>query len=583
MRIPGIPFLRSRHLPRFIVACGAVLAIAILATLASAVGWLRQQALSDSETRLAQLNLALAEQVERSFGSIETVQRTIGSVAQRGDLFEPATRERMHTYLANQEAALPQLRAFLVMDRDGDLVIESTSAQPRAYNGADRENFQMLKSGEHGDLHIGAPLFGRLSNLWLFTVSRRLEGPDGEFVGIISGNVDLSYFVEFFGAMKLGADGVISLWRNDGTYLLGSPLNERMLGRVVNQGRIHKEFLPRVEAAVLREASPIDGSDRMISFHALKDYPAFVVVSRGIDAILAPWARQAVALAILAGLAMLVLAGFGYILLRMAQAQDRLLLEAHEARAAAEHSAKAADAANRLKSRFFAGVSHDLRTPLNAISGFSDLLLAGHAGALSDKTREYVADIQKSGRHLLALISDLLDMAKIEAGRMTLVEDRFALRSLIAECARLSAPLAAKAGVQVTAAVDSEFGLRADQTRLRQILFNLLSNAIKFTPEGGHVEIAASRDAGGGLRVAVTDDGIGMDKAGIAAALEPFGQVVDEFTRQRGGTGLGLPMAKALIELHGGWLEIKSAPGQGSSFTMVLPPERVLPPVASVA
>ncbi|MFN4281123.1 MAG: ATP-binding protein [Alphaproteobacteria bacterium] len=583
MRIPGIPFLRSRHLPRFLVVSGAALLTGILAILAVAVVWLRDQALSDSETRLAQLNLALAEQVERSFGAIETVQRTIASVAQRGDLFEPATRAGMHTYLASQTAGLPQVRAFLVMDRDGDLVIDSTSAEPRAYNGADRENFQVLKSGEQGDLHIGAPLFGRLTQQWLFTVSRRLEGPDGEFSGIVTGNVDLAYFVEFFGAMKLGEDGTISLWRKDGAYLLGSPLNEPMLGRILDQGPIHKEFLPHVAAAVLRAPSPIDGTDRMISFHALKDYQAFVVVSRGMDAVLAPWVRQTAALALFAGLSILVLGGFGYVLLRMAQAQDRLLLEAHEARAAAEHSAKVAEEANRLKSRFFAGVSHDLRTPLNAIAGFSDLLLSGHGGALSDKTREYVADIRQSGRHLLELLNELLDMAKIEAGRMTLVEDRFALRSLIAECVRLSAPLAAKAGVQVKTAGETDFGLRADQTRLRQILFNLLSNAIKFTPEGGHVEIAASRAADGSLRVAVTDNGIGMDKAGIAAALEPFGQVDNGFTRHSQGTGLGLPMAKALIELHGGWLEIKSAPGKGSSFTMVLPAERVLTLAARVA
>ena len=217
MQILGIPFLRSRHLPRFIFVCGGLLILFVVAAFVTSIVWLRQQTISDMEARLAQLNLALAEQVERSFGAIETVQETISSVALRGDLLEASTRASMHTYLANQKAGLRQVQAFLVMDSNGDLVIDSTSPEPRVYNGADRENFQKLRDGKTGDIDIGAPRFGRWARGWLFTVSRRLETADGQFAGIISGNVDMSYFVDFFSEMKLGGDGVISLWRRDGT------------------------------------------------------------------------------------------------------------------------------------------------------------------------------------------------------------------------------------------------------------------------------------------------------------------------------------------------------------------------------
>ncbi len=577
MKILGIPFLRSRHLPRFILVCGGLMILTVLAMCVTAIVWLRQQAITDTEARLVQLNLALAEQVERSFGAIETVQETISSVAQRGDLFEASTRARMHAYLANQSAALPQVQAFLVMDRNGDLVIDSTSPEPRIYNGADRENFQSLREGKAGDMHIGAPLFGRLARVWLFTVSRRLETADGQFAGIISGNVDLSYFVDFFSAMKLGEDGVISLWRRDGVYLMGSPFNEKMIGRVVNQGRIHKEFLPYTDEAVLREASPVDGSARLISFHALKSYSAFVVVSRSMDAVLTPWRKQAIALGIFSGLAVLVLMGIGYVLMMMARAQDRLLLAAHEARAEAEYATKAAEKANGLRSKFFAGISHDLRSPLGAISGFSELLLGGYAGALTEKARGYAADIQASSSHLLELINDLLDMAKAEAGHLQIEDDEFALFSVVGECLRLSGAQAEEAQVTLAPYDERDIGLRADALRLRQILINLLSNAIKFTPPGGRVEISTTHAQDGTLRIAVSDTGIGLDKAELATALEPYGQVINDFTRTRQGTGLGLPMVKMLAELHGGWLDVQSAPGKGSTFTVVFPAERVLP------
>jgi signal transduction histidine kinase len=374
----------------------------------------------------------------------------------------------------------------------------------------------------------------------------------------------------------LGADGNISLWRNDGAYLTGNPFNEGLLDRFADQGLIYKEYLGRANAAVLTEHNPIDGSWRMVSFNRLRDYPVFVVVSRSVAEILAPWRRQAIALGIFSGLAILVLWLLGTMLLLMAKEQRELLLAAYDARADAEYATKAAEQANSMKSKFFAGVSHDLRTPLVAINGFSDLLLGGYAGELTEKGREYAADIQQAGTHLLTLLNDVLDLAKLEAGRLTILDDAFALNQAVTECLRLSGALADAAQVTLAPYEEQAFGVRADPLRLRQILFNLLSNAIKFTPAGGRVAIASQRAADGTLRISVSDNGIGMDKKDLATALEPYGQVVNDFTRTREGTGLGLPLVKSLIELHGGRLEVDSVPGQGSTFTVVLPADRVL-------
>jgi signal transduction histidine kinase len=576
MQVLGVPFLRSRYLPRLIVWCGSALIIGMIALFGGAIFWLHQQALRDAESRLAQLNLVLTEQVERSLQSVDTVLQTLAAVAARGDLFDPSVSSRMRTYLANQAEASPHVRAFLVMNGNGDLVIDSSNPTPRSYNGADRDNFRFLKSAETHDVHIAAPLLGRLSGEWLFTVSRRLEDGNGAFAGIISSVVDVRYFAEFFESVKLGDDSRITLWRDDGTFLVGTPFVERRLGKKHDEMTAWIAGLGGKTAGVLRQNGLVSGEERMTSFNRMKTYPTLVQVSRTIDGILSPWRGEAYALAIFALIATLILCGIGWVLLRMAKAQENLLLSAYEARAHAEYASKLAERANRQKTKFFSAVSHDLRTPLCTISGFSDLMLAGHAGPLTEKAHDYVENIQNSGKYLLELLNDLLDMGKLEAGRLTLSDDEFALRSVVMECLRQSAALSTAARVALAPYAENAFGLRADPLRMRQILFNLLSNAIKFTPAGGRVEIATTRASDGSLRIAVSDSGIGMSHDEINTALEPYGQVRNDFTRTREGTGLGLPLVKALVDMHGGRLEIESEAGKGTTVTVVLPSNRVL-------
>lgn len=576
MQVSGLPFLRTRHLPRLILWCGGGLIAALIALFGGAIVWLHDQAIAEAESRLAQLNLVLAEQSERSFGAIDTVLDTVASVARRGDLFKPDMRDRIQAYLASQSEALPQARAFVVMDSNGDLAIDSTSRLTRAYNGADRENFQFLQRRD-GYFHIALPLLGRLSGEWLFTISRRLENPDGSFAGIIASTIDLGYFTRFYEAVKLGDDALISLWRDDGGMLVSWPFAADRLARHYPRMRAVAAGIANGEGVAVQGESPLDAQERLMAFRKLKDYPAFMVVSRTRDGVLAAWREKAFAIAAFGVAAILVLAGLGAVLLAMARAQEGLLLSAYEARAHAEYASKLAERANRQKTKFFSAVSHDLRTPLCTISGFSDLLLAGHAGALSDKARDYAQNIQSCGKYLLELLNDLLDMGKIEAGRLTLTDDEFALRSVVLDCLRQSAALAMASRVALAPYEERAFGLRADPLRLRQILLNLLSNAVKFTPAGGRVEVVTALAADGGLRISVIDSGIGMSREEVATALEPYGQVSNDFTRRRDGTGLGLPLVKALAEMHGGALEIDSEPGKGSTVTVTMPADRVLP------
>ena len=233
--------------------------------------------------------------------------------------------------------------------------------------------------------------------------------------------------------------------------------------------------------------------------------------------------------------------------------------------------------ASRAKSAFLANMSHELRTPLNAIIGFSEIMKDQHLGPVQNpRYLSYVGDIHASGRHLLSIINDVLDLAKIEAGKMSLdgAEEFDVAASVTAALAMLSG-LGEKYGVQVI------LGLRSDGARLvavermvRQIVINLVGNAIKFTPEGGKVHIEGGAAADGGYRLLVRDSGVGMNEREIANALVPFGQNATHMSAKHDGTGLGLPLAKAMMELHGGQLAIESHPGRGTTVSLDFPPAR---------
>jgi signal transduction histidine kinase len=227
--------------------------------------------------------------------------------------------------------------------------------------------------------------------------------------------------------------------------------------------------------------------------------------------------------------------------------------------------------ANEHKSQFLANMSHELRTPLNAVIGFSEVLLERMFGELNEKQEEYLNDILSSGRHLLSLINDILDLSKIEAGRMELEAVDFDLPHAIDNALVLVRERAARHGLALDTAVDARLGtVRGDERKIKQVLLNLLSNAVKFTPEGGRIQVRAAR-VDGAAEISVTDTGVGIAPEDQEAVFEEFRQVGTDYAKKREGTGLGLALARRFVELHGGRMWVKSHLGEGSTFTFTIP------------
>ncbi|HUT48686.1 MAG TPA: PAS-domain containing protein [Alphaproteobacteria bacterium] len=264
--------------------------------------------------------------------------------------------------------------------------------------------------------------------------------------------------------------------------------------------------------------------------------------------------------------------------------QARLEAQGGELRQLAEHLAQARDvanAANKAKSDFLANMSHELRTPLNAIIGFSEIMNAELLGPLGTPAyRQYASDIHESGAHLLSLINDILDLSKIEAGRMDLVEERMVVGEVIEASIRIIRERAQAAQLALVCEIPKDMPtLFADERAIKQILLNLLSNAVKFTEPGGQVTIAAQMTAAGGIALSVSDTGVGMSAAEIKQALFPFSQVDSSLARKHEGTGLGLPLARSMTEVHGGDFTIHSEPERGTTVTVTMPADRVLAPI----
>lgn len=459
----------------------------------------------------------------------------------------------------------------VVTDEHGEVVRQSLPG--RAGSVADTAHFQAAAREDSGRLVVGQPMIGRLSGKPTLPLARRINKPDGSFGGIATVALDHGYFARVYGQFKLGRGGFIMLAGTDGLVRVNLGASG---ADAVGQRIGSPELLQRIalQAVGSYKASEAPGTPpQIVSYRVLGQYPLVVVIGRSVDDALAQIRDHESAYA--AGtllLCALVWASFGMLGWQMVR-QRREGLQLQEANLRTE-------AANRVKSDFVANMTHELRTPLDRIIGDTVRLQE----ALRDESqRECARIIHSSALSLLGMVDSVLDMARIDAGSMTVELRQEALRPLLDELAAVHGACAERKGLTFALGVapDLPAEVACDRGRLRQVMDNLLGNAVKFT-EQGRVGLSARVDHDR-LLLAVRDTGPGIPAAMHEAVFERFGQGERAGVGLRTGTGLGLALARDLVRLMGGQLELDSQPGSGSEFRVVLPLRRAAPLAALAA
>jgi len=473
---------------------------------------------------------------------------------------------------------------------------------------ARHEEFKVHQDTTDHDLFLGKPSNEIPNQPIAIPVSRKLVAEDGTFLGVLISYLAPGELTRLHRSVDLGKRGVLTMLGGDGIIRARFSANvpNGLLG--IGASVVGGPWRGDMEAGSVLSYVRIDVVDqvnRLFTMRKLATYPLIVSVGVDMDDVLVT-ARGHRLLILLMGAAASGLLALLTVLLvremwrrtlreidlarqhgRLEAAHAQILVDRGHLEVANREllaSTERAQAANRAKSQFLANMSHELRTPLHAIIGFSELIKEQ-----APKTQggapigDYANDILTSGRHLLDLINSILDLSKVESGTSLVVDIVVPIADVInASLIAIRGQARARhIALEVVLPPDPP-AVRVDLTKMRQILINLLSNAVKFTPENGRITVQVTPSEDGGLVLSVIDTGIGMTEAEIAVALEPFGQVDSTLSRATEGTGLGLPLAQRLIELHGGKLTLRSVKRQGTTAEVVIPPERVVRMPATV-
>ena len=573
-----------------IITAAAVLAVVMWAFIAWSLLSEYRVAIEHGRTEGYNLTAAFAAELTMTLDHVSTALRVIGNS------MRDAPPDTEHLRETIQAVAGPDA-VVQVTGPDGQLDFSTVRTDTGPTEPGERGHFIAHRDDPATGMSIDPPGAGGTA----IEVSRRLETAEQGFGGEVMVQLKPDRLISLNRAVDLGRRGMIVITDADGIVRAGfdqdHPDGLAGIGTDLRGAPYPGRIEPGGTAAYTRR-SQVDGVERLIAIRSLDRYPLRVLVGLDLDDVLgAP--RNHIRILGLVGCGTTALIGtLTALLLRevwrrtnreieLAYDRDRLLsaraqIEADHARLEETNrelkaSKESADAANQARSQFLSHMSHELRTPLHAIIGFAELIqdqAPKQSGA--PPIAGYAADIWSSGRHLLELINTILDISKVESGTATLTEAAVP----VADLARSSLlPVRAQAlarNIPIDLRLPEKMmRIRADRTRLLQVLINLLSNAIKFTPDNGRISLCVDKSEAGELVFSVTDTGIGMTEAEIQIALEPFGQVDSALSRSFEGSGLGLPLARRLTELHGGRLEMASVKGQGTTARVILPAERL--------
>jgi signal transduction histidine kinase len=550
----------------------------------------RSQAIAEAARTRQNLTRTLEQYV---IGQVRVIELVLDGLANGLDAErsrEPLDLDRAQALLAAQMHPDSVYHDLVVYDADGNRLINAVG-DTGPFNAGERDYFTALRDRPDVDFHISRPFLSTVTKVWSLGFTRRLRKPDGSFGGVVLATLDLDRIEGFFAFLDVGRDGNITLWDGTASRVFARfPVNQSLLGRAFEEGPLYERIRAGRGEGAFQSVSPLDHIERMLSFRRIADLPLVISVAQAEYEVLAEWRKElwTYGIASAAGVAILLLltAGLWWQLAR----QERLVRALRGSEAAMRQTNQslrtaivAAEAASRTKSEFLACMSHELRTPLNAVIGFAELISRGTQQDPA-KISGYAQHILQSGENLLRIITDILEMSRLQGGMLELDEEALDIAGVIATALRQLEPRARQGGIALRSAAGGSLPiLRGDEKRMTQVLFNLLANGIKFTKPGGAVSLNAALTPDGDLAITVADSGIGMTEAELALAMEPFRQADSNLARRYDGAGLGLPLAKALVELHGGQLTLASTPGSGTTARIVLPRDRFVPRPVAVA
>ena len=660
-----------------------------------------QATIHDQRRSLEQLGRVLAEDMSRYVRLIDVV---LGDVqAHIADLnittpvqfHDQLSDLQTYTYLRGEVHELPTASALSLADANGQIISLSRNWPTPEFNISDRDYFRYLSTHDDTAPYLTEVRRGRVSGAPMIFLVRRVDGPHGQFLGIVIGLLDVAYLTDRYQAILSRTGESITLLHRTGEILARYPGLAAVIGQHMPP---ESPWYSVIAAGGGSYLSPgyLAHRDSIVAAMPVPDYPLVVDVVVAAKVALAAWRHQAIVTAVAAtAIALGIIVLFAVIarqFRRLQRAAEELRAserrtrdyartasewfweqdadlrftwisqespiqnpfdqsyvgqtrwdlvgavptEPHWAAHRADQEARRpfrdfvyqrvgndgrlhhvaisgmpvfdddgrflgyrgtgrdatatveaaaelrrardlAEAGSRVKSEFLASMTHELRTPLNAIIGFAELIRDQPFGPVGGQYVDYAKEIHASGHHLLAVINDVLDMSKIEAGRYDLSDESLDLGDMAATCCAVLAPRAEESQVRLLREPTLQgVAVRADRRAVRQVLLNVLSNAVKFTPAGGSVTMSAEITSGGDLVLIVSDTGIGIDAAAMRHLFEPFQQADSSITRRFGGTGLGLSISRRLMTLHGGTLALDSALGKGTTVRIVFPRERVV-------
>ncbi|CAK0747071.1 putative histidine kinase [uncultured Gammaproteobacteria bacterium] len=467
--------------------------------------------------------------------------------------------------------------------RDGGLTSTTISNANQNANISDRPWFIKSKATQNDTLYISSPVISRATNLLSSIFARGIWNDQGDFVGMVGISLNPEHFGSFYRRIPMGQRGIITLMGMDSTIFArataagvsyGQPASSPGMKRTLALAQDKKDH----DTIYITTTEAIDGVAKVLSYRSLGEYGLVIAVGLAEDEVLAEFYEETKLVALTAfafSVILIVLAVIGQrrarVINQQAQSLEDDAQRLKKQAVALELARKKAEEADRLKGDFIANMSHEFRTPLNAIIGFSSLMSDLN---LKDQDRQsglYLDGIQSAGSHLLNMVNDILDMAQLENGNLIFNRTHVDLVELIKGCAEITLPLRKEKSMPLKIEGDTNCLSYCDPDRVRQAVLNILSNSTKFSHNGTAVTIKIGRSNAKHVSILIADNGIGMTSEELTVAMTPFAQVSSGFTKTNGGTGLGLPLVRRLIECQNGSFSIHSVKGKGTTVIMTLP------------